>query len=178
MTAEREVVFHFGGGPVIDLVRLPTEGGGALHWLELQQGHAGVVVIPTDGELMLLQRQWRHTVGEHVWQFPRGFGEGDASADAARELGEETGIRRARFRTVGRLFPDPGILASTVMVVEAKVERFPKTFAPEPQHGEPAESIDNYATVTAVELDRWIADGVLVDGITLAALQLWRASVR
>ena len=178
MTGEPELVYHYGHGPNIDLVRVAVGDGRFLHWLELQGGRSGVCVIPTDGERLLVQRQWRPAVAENVWQFPRGFGEGQALIDAARELQQETDIRNATLRTIGRLLPDPGILAGTIVVVEARLDHFPCQFAAPGAPGEPTESIDDYATLTVAELDDWAAAGLLVDGITLAALQLWRVSDR
>ena len=174
-----ESVYRYDLGPVLDLLRIPLDGGRYLHWLTVQDGQAGVVIVVTDGAVILLQRQWRAAVVEFVWQFPRGFGEPvadggipDAVADAARELREETGIDGAALTELGRILPDPGILSAEVVVVEARVEAVDAA-ALRPE--DPDEVIDEFALVPLAEVDGWIADGRLVDGITLAALQLWRA---
>ena len=170
-----ESVYRYDLGPVLDLVRVPLEGGRFLHWLSVQDGRPGVVVIATDGSRVLLQKQWREAVGASVWQFPRGFGEAvagtDALTDAARELQEETGIAGARLRVVGRVFPDPGILATEVVVVEALVALDGLQLST----GDVQERIEEFDVVSVAGLDSWIRDGQLVDGITLAALQVWRA---
>jgi len=171
-----ESVYRYELGPVLDLVRVPLEGGRFLHWLSVQDGRPGVVVIATDGSRVLLQKQWREAVGASVWQFPRGFGEAvagtDALTDAARELQEETGIAGARLRVVGRVFPDPGILATEVVVVEALVSFDELQLST----SDVQERIEEFEVVSVAALDEWIRDGQLVDGITLAALQVWRVA--
>jgi len=172
-----ESVYRYDLGPVLDLVRSPLEDGRFLHWLVVQDRRPGVVVIATDGESVLLQRQWREAVSDSVWQLPRGFGEpvaggSDSLADAGRELEEETGLTGAALTQVGRVLPDPGILATQVVVVEARVSTFDGV---DLSTNDPDERIDEFAIVAVEELREWIRDGRLVDGISLAALAVWRA---
>lgn len=178
MTEPLDVVYHYQGGPEIRLLRVGQSDGRYVHWLEVQRGRPGVVVIPTDGARVLLQRQYRIATQEWLWQFPRGFGGGDVLEDAARELHEETGMSDAALRDVGQFRPDAGLLAGTVFVVEARVDGFPARFHAPGLPDEPRELIDDYALLRLAELDEWAASGRLLDGLTLAALQLWRVAQR
>jgi ADP-ribose pyrophosphatase YjhB (NUDIX family) len=78
----------------------------------------GVAVVASwDGKIVLL-RPYRHPVGRHVYELPRGFvdaGEEPAAA-ALRELGEEAGLVAdlADVRPLGECLPDAGVLRARV----------------------------------------------------------------
>ncbi len=170
-----EIVYSYPLSPRIELLREPLGNDRYLHWIELQGGIPGVVIVVTDGASVLLQRQWRRAVGAWVWQFPRGNGEtADARLDAARELEEETGISSAHLTPIGRVLPDPGILSTAVSVVEARVEFLDVSTL---HTSDENELIDTFEAVGVSALDSWIARGDLCDGITLAALQVWRSHI-
>ncbi len=76
--------------------------------------HPGsVVVMPVfeDGRVVLI-RQYRHTVGEFLWEFVAGRKEPDEtpSVAARRELLEETGYTARRLRKMLHIIPTPGFV--------------------------------------------------------------------
>lgn len=83
----------------------------------------GVSVLPVvDGKVALIQ-MYRHPLGEHVWEVPRGFideGEG-ASVSAMRELAEETGLacRDEDMISLGWMAPEAGVLAAKIQLFVA-----------------------------------------------------------
>lgn len=171
-----ERVYRYDGSPTIELFRRSFSPDGYMHRLVLQEGRDGVVIVVTDGEMVLFQRQWREALQRNVWQFPRGNGESgslsEPTADARRELREETGVTDAVFTELGNIFPDSGILSTSVAVVEARVQQIDLRILRNLDSGE---SIDSFTSLSLREIDSWITKNQLKDGITLAALQLWRA---
>ena len=72
-------------------------------------GAAAVVPLDADG-MVLLVRQYRHTVRDWLLEVPAGKlspGE-DPSACARRELEEEAGVRAATWRELGSILVSPG----------------------------------------------------------------------
>ncbi len=86
--------------------------------------HSGsVVVLPVfpDGEILLI-RQYRHSVGMHLWELVAGrIDQGESSLAAARrELREETGYTARRFRKLLDIFPTPGFVSERMLVYAAE----------------------------------------------------------
>jgi 8-oxo-dGTP pyrophosphatase MutT (NUDIX family) len=79
---------------------------------------SGVVIVPVLDDSILLLNVYRHSIGRHVWELPRGFLEPDEapSAAALRELEEETGLVCALEKLIdlGYFYPEPGILRAQV----------------------------------------------------------------
>ena len=88
-----------------DEVSLP-DGGTAFREYVVHPGAA--IILPLfDDASVLLERQFRYPVGQHLYELPAGKLEPDeASLDTAkRELREETGYVAAEWRELGRLHP-------------------------------------------------------------------------
>jgi ADP-ribose pyrophosphatase len=87
-----------------DSVRIHT---GAEITYTYQEHPGAVFIVPatTDGNIVLL-RQYRHPVGEWLWEIPAGAVDGDESLEAAarRELVEETGGAAEALDYVGYFF--------------------------------------------------------------------------
>jgi ADP-ribose pyrophosphatase len=86
--------------------------------------HPGsVVVLPVfpDGRVLLI-RQYRHSVGEFLWELVAGRKEPGESpvAGARRELIEETGYSAKRFRKLMRVVPTPGFVNEWMWVFAAE----------------------------------------------------------
>jgi len=89
--------------------------------------HSGSVVILAVKESgseprVLLERQYRHTARQSLWELPAGrIDEGENELTAARrELLEETGYTASRWRCVLRFYASPGFLAETMNVYLAR----------------------------------------------------------
>ncbi|MGB3414837.1 MAG: NUDIX domain-containing protein [Microbacteriaceae bacterium] len=122
-----ETIYEIGPNPHIALVQNTTSDGKKYLWLEQQHGVPGVLAIATDGQRVLLQREYRRASGKFHLQFPRGYSdlpEDDRMArimDAARELYEETGVVAEDAELLGYNYPDSGVLAARIAVVLTRV---------------------------------------------------------
>lgn len=91
-----------------DRVRMPN---GREATLEVVRHPGSVVLLPVpEPGRVILVRQYRYPVDEHLWELAAGSldpGE-DASAGAARECEEETGWVPADVELIGRFYPTPG----------------------------------------------------------------------
>jgi ADP-ribose pyrophosphatase len=86
--------------------------------------HPGsVVVLPIfkDGRILLI-RQYRHSVGEFLWELVAGRKEPKESpmAGARRELLEETGYTAKRMRKLMRVVPTPGFVNEWMWIFVAE----------------------------------------------------------
>jgi ADP-ribose pyrophosphatase len=86
--------------------------------------HPGsVVVLPIfkDGRILLI-RQYRHSVGEFLWELVAGRKEpGETPLNAARrELIEETGYTARRLRKLMRVVPTPGFVNEWMWIFAAE----------------------------------------------------------
>ncbi len=72
-------------------------------------GGVAIVAQPSPGEIVLV-RQYRHAVGQDLWEVPAGMIErGEPPLETARrELIEETGYRAASLRFLFSLYTSPG----------------------------------------------------------------------
>jgi len=87
-------------------------------------GVTGVAVLPVRDNRFGLIQIYRHSIGAHGWEVPRGFvDQGETPATAAlRELAEETGLAAdsGTLRDLGALAPEPGVLSARVRLFAAE----------------------------------------------------------
>jgi len=108
---------HFRGRVVsltVDEVTLPNGHRASLEIVH-HPGGAAAVAIDGEGRVCLL-RQYRHAVGEWIWELPAGKLEpGEPPLNTAqRELVEEAGTLAAHWESLGRCVPSPGVLNEIV----------------------------------------------------------------
>jgi ADP-ribose pyrophosphatase len=115
---------------VLEKVTLPN---GAIKDREIVRhpGAAAMVPLLDDGKVVLI-RQYRHAVGEFLWEIPAGTLEQDEEAIecAQRELVEETGYEASKFDKLAEILPAPGytdehihiFMATGLRSVEQKLE--------------------------------------------------------
>jgi ADP-ribose pyrophosphatase len=95
--------------------------------LEVVEAPPAVAIVAVDaaGRIVLV-RQERPAVHATLLELPAGIvDEGEAPEEAARrELAEETGLRRGRWRELGQVHPSPGFLHEplTLFLAEALEE--------------------------------------------------------
>lgn len=126
---------------------------------------------------VLLERQYRHAAGAHLWEVPAGRidpGEQELKA-AKRELIEETGYRAERWRRILRFYASPGFMAETMAVYLATGLRLGEA---EPEEDEVIE-IRMVPLPVAVDM---VLRGTIRDGKTIASVlwldHTWRTSSR
>ncbi|WP_406458359.1 NUDIX hydrolase [Streptomyces sp. NBC_00876] len=169
----REVaVFHNRFGTLYnDDVIAPS--GAAGQYLRWQWNQEGVVVVPVGPDGYALVTAYRYPVQAASLEFPRGGVEADEGLEeaAARELREETGLVSRNMSSLGLIHADTGILAAPVHVFVAQVD--PATA--QPAEPEAMESVTEPVWMRPEELPRWLAEGRITCGLTLAALTLLHA---
>jgi ADP-ribose pyrophosphatase len=72
-------------------------------------GAAAIVPMRDDGTVLLLS-QYRHAVGQRIWEIPAGTLDLNETPEACarRELVEETGFDAHRWKKLGEIMPLPG----------------------------------------------------------------------
>ena len=154
----------------VDQVALPTTQSYEYTRVNVNGVGVGVIGFNDAGEI-LLEREYRHGVGDVVWQLPGGLANGteDLLTAGLRELLEETGhapvqVSAATVRYLGKVWDNPGLgtMQSHVVAVWGLVE----TAHP---RRDPAE----FVTLHWRSLD-WvkqaIRSGEIEDRVVLAAL--------
>lgn len=155
-----------------DAVASPSGAPG--RYLRWKWSSPGVVVVPRWADSVALIPAFRYPIGDISWEFPRGSREPDEPIEqaAARELSEETGLSAAGTKALGVLYPDTGLIESSIAVVEAYVT----SSAFGDQSPETMESISEPAWFSASELRKAIAEQKVRCAITIAAAALVWAS--
>ncbi len=105
----------------VDDVRMP---GGEVKAREVvaQPGAVGIVALDSDDQVVLI-RQYRHPVSDHLVELPAGLldVEGErAYVTAARELAEETGLTAGRWDVLVDVRNSPGLSDEAVRVFLAR----------------------------------------------------------
>lgn len=152
---------------VVDLVQSPD---GALFAYERllpavrEEGVAAVTVW--EGKFVLL-RQFRHALREEQYAFPRGFGEPGLTTEenVKKEVREELGAGTRSVRRLGRLTADSGLAGGYVSVYLCQVDGVAAV--------QGYEGIGGTVQLSQQELERWIREGRITDGFTLAAYSLY-----
>ncbi|GLZ39146.1 NUDIX hydrolase [Actinokineospora sp. NBRC 105648] len=125
------------------------------------------LVIPLDGERLMLVEQYRYPLGARRWEFPQGTApdraELDAATLAARELREETGLAAGRMTHIGTLDVAPGMSSQrgNVFLATELVEG--------PAERELEEQDMRAAWVPRAEFEAMIRDGRVTDAQSIAA---------
>jgi ADP-ribose pyrophosphatase len=95
---------------------------GATIELEIVRHPGGAVVLALDeADRVCLLRQYRHVVGDWIWELPAGVievGE-DPLETAQRELREEAGLIAAQWRELGTMLPSPGFCSEELYLYQA-----------------------------------------------------------
>jgi ADP-ribose pyrophosphatase len=146
----------------LDQIELPSGRLGEFHYV-LTQGSSMVVPIDAQGRLVLV-KQYRYTGKRESIEFPcGGLKEGASHEQAARdELVEEAGFSAGRLVDVGSFNPCNGLLDEICRVYIAGDLQY---VGARPDETEGFELI----RLTEAEVKGFIRDGIIWDGMTLAA---------
>jgi ADP-ribose pyrophosphatase len=128
--------------------------------------HGSVVVLPVlpDGRIVLI-RQYRHAVGQYLWELVAGHKEPgeDPVAGARRELVEETGYTAKKLKKLLDIYPSPGLLGEKMEIFLA--DGLKKGVA----RPEDDEKITQ-RIFTLREIENWIRSGKIHDSKTVVGI--------
>jgi ADP-ribose pyrophosphatase len=105
----------------LDVDEIQEEGGAkGLREVVRHHGSAAALTVDADGRLVLV-RQYRHPVGQSLWEVPAGLLEkGESPEDAIRrEIEEEVGRRAGEIERLAVLYPTPGFCDEVVHLFRA-----------------------------------------------------------
>jgi ADP-ribose pyrophosphatase len=154
---------------VRDEVALP-DGGRAVREYILHPGAVMVIPLLDDGRVVL-ERQWRHPVGQVMVEFPAGKldpGE-DRRACAERELREETGYSAREWAHAGVMHP---VIAYSTEFIDIW---FARGLAAGERRLDAGEFLDVFSATPQQLLD-WCREGRVTDAKTLTGA-LWLQNV-
>jgi len=119
---ETEKVFE---GPIISLVRdtVAMPGGGRSVRDVVHHVGAVAVVAIDDADRVVLVKQYRHPVGDYLWELPAGLRDADGEPPletAKRELAEEAGLAAERWSLLVTSYSTPGFCDEQVLVYLAE----------------------------------------------------------
>jgi len=146
-----------------DSVELPN---GHRTELEVVEHPGGAAVLALDDkDRVCLLKQYRHVVGDFIWELPAGKREADEAPEqtARRELAEEAGVKAARWTALGRMYSSPGVFDEVVHLFLAR------DLTPTQPHREPSENLEVH-WVPLTEATRMARDGRIDDAKTVIAL--------
>lgn len=129
----------------------------------------GIVIVARKAGKFLLLKQYRHALRNEQYSFPRGYAEPDATPaeNVQRELFEELhAVVRHTPKSLGFLEPDSGLTSRRTEVFLTELE----AYQPSIHH----EGILEVRETCLEEMEDMIRDGVLADGYTIGALELWK----
>jgi ADP-ribose pyrophosphatase len=148
-----------------DRVRMANGRESTLDIVE-HRGSFGIAACPSPDRIVLV-RQYRHAIGESLWEIPAGMAEiGETPTDGAlRELAEETGYRAGRIRQISSFYATPGFCNERVFLFLAA------DLTSGEQALDPDEAIE-FATFPLSQARAMAASGEIADAKTLLALCL------
>lgn len=126
-----------------------------------------VVALPRYKGKYVLLKQYRHSLHDYQYAFPRGFGEPGISSEenVKKELREEAGAVVKACSHLGVVVADSGVSGNPVDVYECELSYL------EEQKGH--EGIETLCFLSREEMEEWIRNGQIQDGFTLAAWALY-----
>lgn len=112
---------------LVDLIKDEKTNGYYTYERIVSTQKGGVVIIPKHGENFILLNQFRHSMRNYQYAFPRGFGEPQMSAEenAKKEICEELGLTNKDITDItflGTIIADSGLCGDTVSVFICDIE--------------------------------------------------------
>jgi ADP-ribose pyrophosphatase len=149
----------------LERVRLPN---GHVAELEIVHHPGAVAIVPfLDPDHVILIRQYRHAVGDYLYEIPAGKLKKHESPlkCARRELEEEIGYRARRFQKLSSIFTSPGFSDEIIHLFSAT--HLSKTA----QDLEPCEVIESIE-LPLQEVLQMIRHGKIQDAKSIVALEI------
>ncbi len=115
---------HIHRGRIIDVSSERIRfANGRVHDIDLVRHPVAAAVVAVDeADRVCVVRQYRHGIGDFLWEIPAGkLDPGEApEAGAVRELNEETGVTAHRWTPLGLYIPAPGIFTEVIHMYLAR----------------------------------------------------------
>ena len=167
---DRETVFE---GPIISLYRERVSMPGGEDSVRDVVRHPGAVVIAAldEQDRVVLVRQYRHPVREHLWELPAGLrdAEGEPPEETARrELAEEALLAAGRWSLLATVYSSPGFSDERVLLYLA--EDLTEADRPEGFVVEHEELDMTLERVPLAEAVQWVADGRIRNGSSVVGV--------
>jgi 8-oxo-dGTP pyrophosphatase MutT (NUDIX family) len=159
-----------------DTVAMPG-GGESVREVVHHPGAVGIVAID-DADRVVMLRQYRHPIGEHLWELPAGLRDVDGEPPvetARRELAEEVQLTAERWSLLTTHYPTPGFCDELVLLYLAEGlsdAALPEGFVVE--HEELDMTVERVPLADAVQ---WVFDGKVRNSLAVIGL-LAAAQVR
>lgn len=108
--ADDKQLIHQGNLIALHKERVEFPNGGHTHFDIVSHPGGAVVAAINELDEVCLIKQWRHAVGQTIWELPAGCLEINepALATAKRELEEETGVIATDWQDLGSVLVSPG----------------------------------------------------------------------
>jgi ADP-ribose pyrophosphatase len=131
-------------------------------------GAAAMVPLSEEGSLVMV-RQYRHAIGEYIWEIPAGtLNSGESPLECAkRELIEETGYSATEWEELGAIVPVPGYSDEEIHIFLAQGLR------PARQDLDPDEIL-HVREIPLEEAFHMVEKGEIKDSKTISSLFLLR----
>ena len=169
-TLAREPVYE---GRVItlakDTVSMPG-GGQSVREVVHHPGAVSVVALDDQDRVVML-RQYRHPIGEHLWELPAGLRDVDGEPPvetARRELAEEVQLSAARWSLLTTHYATPGFCDEMVLLYLA--EELSDADRPDGFTVEHEELDMTVERVPLAEAVQWVFDGKVRNSTTVIGL--------
>ena len=159
-----------------DTVTMP-EGSTSVREVVNHPGAVGVLALDAEGRVVML-RQYRHPVRQHLWELPAGLRDADGEPPletARRELAEEVGLAAESWSLLTTSYSSPGFCTEMVLLYLA--EGLTEVARPE---GFTVEHEELDMTVERVPLEQavqWVYDGTVSNALAVIGI-LAAAQVR
>jgi ADP-ribose pyrophosphatase len=113
-------VVHRGRAITLQLETAELPGGRRVE-LEVARHPGASAIVPFESDdVVLLIRQYRHAVGDTIWEVPAGKLDGDTpEVCAAKELEEEVGRRPGRLDLLASIYTSPGFTDEVIHLFAA-----------------------------------------------------------
>jgi len=100
---------------------IPTKNGVYPYYSVQTKPSSLIILAFHENHNLLITKEWRYAINEHVYSLPGGLLEEDESllTGARRELLEETGYDAHNYEVLCECFPLPGLLEQTMSIIVA-----------------------------------------------------------
>lgn len=146
-----------------------THQGKALTYnvTELHHPSVFVVAMNSDGHI-LLQKNYRYTIDQTIWELPAGHSDGQAPLEAAaRELQEEDGLQSDEWQLLGRMYQATGTSNMPIDVCLAQNVRSSGVAA-----NEDGELIEERRFFSPAGIDTMVRNGDLINASDIGAIHM------